>query len=102
MLSQAFMHSWTVAARPSYAHTQIRIQEIVPPAVKSNLGGSHDYGEPANEFCASVFKEFAQGEKEIGYNTSNEWRKQDRLGVDDVFVKTTQSSFDGKFKVFGQ
>lgn len=100
MLMQAFMHSWTVAARPSYAKTNIRIFEIVPPAVKSNLGGSHDYGEPTDEFCAAVFRKFTEGEKEIGYNMSDEWRAPDRLGNDKIFQQQTQRTFDGKYKVF--
>lgn len=60
--SKAGLASWTKAARYHYRNTQIRLVEIAPPAVKSNLGGSHDYGEDCDEFCDHVFKRFAAGE----------------------------------------
>ena len=89
-----------VASRPAYAKTNIRIVEIVPPAVRSNLGGSHDYGEPTDEFCTAVFKKFTEGEKEIGYKASDEWRAQDRLGMDRTFQEHVQKTFAGQYKVF--
>lgn len=39
--TKAFLHSFTVASRFQYAKTNIRLVEIVPPAVKSNLGGNY-------------------------------------------------------------
>ena len=80
--TKAFVHSYTVACRFQYAKTNIRFVEIVPPAVKSNLGGSHDYGEECDEFCAHVFKRFAAGEAEVGFNMSEEARLDDRAGID--------------------
>ena len=97
---QAFMHSWTMAARPHYVKTNIRIVEIVPPAVKSNLGGSHDYGEPCDEFCAGVFARFAKGEKEIGYNMSEKGRLASRSEINENFESMTKQNFEGNYKVY--
>ena len=97
---QAFMHSWIVAARPHYAQTNIRIVEIAPPAVRSNLGGSHDYGEPCEEFCRNVFARFAKGELEIGYNASDKWRLATREQADQNFEDMTKKTFEGKYNLF--
>lgn len=82
--TKAFVHSFTVAARFQYAKTNIRFVEIVPPAVKSNLGGSHDYGEECDEFCESVFKRFAAGEAEVGFTMSEKARLADRSTLDEM------------------
>ena len=91
-----------MAARPHYADTNIRIVEIVPPAVQSNLGGGHDYGEPRDEFCQNVFSRFAKGEKEIGYNASDEWRTDSREEIDNKFDDMTKNMFEGKYKTYGE
>ncbi|KAL3134356.1 hypothetical protein ABBQ38_006613 [Trebouxia sp. C0009 RCD-2024] len=68
--TKAFAHHFTMGSRFHYAKSNIRIVEIAPPAVKSNLGGSHDFGEECDVFCEHVFKRFAAGEAEIGFNMS--------------------------------
>ena len=75
--TKAAIHSFTMASRHAYATTNIRLVEIVPPQVQTNLGGT-ETGEPCNAFCASVFQRFAAGELEIGYNRSEEWRQAPR------------------------
>ena len=96
------MHSWTVAARPHYANTHIRIFEIVPPAVKSNLGGSHDYGEDRAEFCRHVFSRLAEGELEVGFRASEEARLASRAELDSLFDSMTKASFEGKYQLYEQ
>ena len=66
-----------LASRHAYANTNVRLVEIVPPQVQSNLGGT-EKGEPTEAFCQSVFERFAAGELEIGYNKSEEWRQAPR------------------------
>ena len=72
--SKAFIHQFTISSRYHYAKSNIRIVEINPPAVKSNLGGGHDVGEECDVFCEHVFKRFAAGEPEIGFNFSEKAR----------------------------
>lgn len=92
--TKACMHSFTMASRYAYEKTNIRLVEIAPPAVKTNLGAgndrSHDYGEPCDEFCAAVFKRFAAGELEIGYNASEEWRLSTREQQEEAAAKMTK------------
>ena len=76
--TKAFVHHFTLGSRFHYAKSNIRIVEIAPPAVKTNLGGSHDFGEECDEFCAHVFKRFAAGEAEIGSTMSEKARLASR------------------------
>ena len=72
--TKAFVHHFTLGSRFQYAKSNIRVVEIVPPSVKSNLGGGHDTGEETDVFCDHVFKRFAAGEAEIGFNFSEKAR----------------------------
>jgi len=76
--TKAALHQYCAAIRPLFAETNLRIVELAPPAVKSNLGGSHDFGEEADEFCEHVVGRFAGGELEFGYKFSEASRLQSR------------------------
>jgi hypothetical protein len=59
-------------------------------SVKSNLGGSHDFGEECDVFCKSVVEDFANGKLEFGFRASEGWRVADRktlAGVMMGFIK---------------
>ncbi len=88
------MHSYIVASRYAFEKTSIRLVEVCPPAVKTNLGAgdnrSHDYGEPCDEFCADVFKQFASGELEICYKASKDWQQADREGQEKYAAAMTK------------
>ena len=69
--TKAFLHNFTISQRYHFEqNTNVHVVEIAPPAVKSNLGGSHDFGEPTDEFVNGVMERFNKGEKEIGYKMS--------------------------------
>lgn len=51
--TNAAIHSFTMASRHAYANTNIRLVEIVPPQVQSNLGGT-EKGEPTNALQISL------------------------------------------------
>jgi len=72
------LHQYTLALRPLLADTSVRVCELIPPAVKSNLGGSHDFGEDCDEFCAHVYGKFVEGELEFGYKFSDMGRMGSR------------------------
>jgi len=83
--SKAFLHSYTMSSRYAFKDSNVQVVEIAPPAVKSNLGGSHDFGEPTDEFCSAVFDLFRKGHKEIGYKMSEEGRLASREEINKRF-----------------
>ncbi len=83
--TKAAIHSYTMASRYAYDKTNVRLVEIVPPMVQSNLGGT-EKGEPLDAFVSSVFERLAAGELEIGYAKSEEWR----LGTRDMHANVSK------------
>mmetsp|Transcript_50376 Transcript_50376/g.107028 ORF Transcript_50376/g.107028 Transcript_50376/m.107028 type:complete len:269 (+) Transcript_50376:90-896(+) len=77
--TKAALHQYTLALRVSLMDTPLRLVEIAPPAVKSNLGGAHDFGEECDEFCAAVMARVAAGEQEVGFRLSENARLSDRV-----------------------
>jgi uncharacterized oxidoreductase len=75
--TKAALHSFTMSLRYQLAHEvpNIQVYEIVPPAVQTNLGGSHAFGEPLDEYCQATFERLVKGEQEIGYKLSDALRK---------------------------
>lgn len=92
--TKAFVHHFTMGSRFHYAKSNIRIVEIAPPAVKTNLGGSHDFGEECDEFCEHVFKRFAAGEAEIGSTMSETARLASRAENE----RTSKGMWEGRCK----
>ncbi|TGE08459.1 SDR family oxidoreductase [Hymenobacter fodinae] len=78
--TKAAMHSFTLSLRHQLAATPIKVLEIVPPAVNTDLGGAglHTFGVPVDAFADSVLERLAQGEEEVGYGTSEEARLASR------------------------
>jgi uncharacterized oxidoreductase len=76
--TKAFIHSFTQSVRFHFQNTKVRIVELAPPAVKSNLGGAHDFGMETADFCHQAFHKFAQGSKEFGVEMSEAGRLADR------------------------
>jgi uncharacterized oxidoreductase len=78
--TKAAMHSFTLSLRHQLASTPIKVLEIVPPAVNTDLGGAglHTFGVPVDAFADSVLARLAQGEEEVGYGTSEEARLASR------------------------
>ena len=88
--SKAALHSFTMSLRYQLANEikSIQVYEIIPPAVHSNLGGSHAFGEPLDEYCQATFERFIKGEQEIGYKYSDEARKTtSREELDKQFIQ---------------
>ncbi|SNC66157.1 uncharacterized oxidoreductase [Hymenobacter gelipurpurascens] len=85
--TKAALHSFTLSLRHQLTATPIRVLEIVPPAVNTDLGGPglHTFGVPVDAFADSVLARLAAGEEEVGYGTSEEARKASREELDARF-----------------
>jgi uncharacterized oxidoreductase len=85
--TKAALHSYTMSVRFLLKDTTVQVIEIVPPAVKTNLGGSHNFGEDLDVFSDSVFARLIKGEKEIGFAMSEDGRNASRPQINETFVK---------------
>lgn len=80
--TKAAIHNYTMSLRYSLSDTHVRVVEIIPPAVKSNLGGSHAFGEDLDEYVQATMDRIEAGETEVGYNFSERARLADRDTLD--------------------
>lgn len=98
--TKAALHSYTMSLRYQLADKlpNVQVYEIIPPAVRTNLGGSHDFGEPLNEYCEGTFARLVNGDKEVGYKQSDVLRmfksreESDKgfIGLNEYFKKLAQ------------
>lgn len=96
--TKAALHQWTLAMRPLLAETSLRLVELIPPAVKSNLGGAHDFGEECDEFCKAMVEEFKSGKVEFGYKFSEAARMIDRKKQGEMMMGLNQQQKIKKFE----
>ncbi|HET9956572.1 MAG TPA: SDR family NAD(P)-dependent oxidoreductase [Polyangiaceae bacterium] len=85
--TKAGIHSFTQSLRHALAPTNVRVIEIIPPAVRSNLGGSHDFGVPTEEYADSVMRGLAEDREEIAYQFSQRASQASRAELDAMFVE---------------
>ncbi|KAA9339330.1 SDR family NAD(P)-dependent oxidoreductase [Hymenobacter busanensis] len=90
--TKAALHSFTLSLRHQLAPTGIRVLEIVPPAVNTDLGGPglHTFGVPVDDFADAVMRRLELGEEEVGYGTSEEARLASRAELDARFKRMNQ------------
>jgi uncharacterized oxidoreductase len=77
---KAAIHSYTMTLRHALQKTPLRVVELVPPAVRTALGGpgASAHGAPLDEFCDEVFPELVRADRgEVGFGPtkSAEFRK---------------------------
>lgn len=70
---KAAMHSFTINLRFALRDTQVRVVEVIPPAVATGLAGSGAaHGAPVEDFADAVFDALAKGgADEIGYGVTD-------------------------------
>jgi uncharacterized oxidoreductase len=85
--TKAALHSFTMSLRQQLATTGIRVLEIVPPGVNTDLGGPglHTWAVPVDDFADSIVARLAAGEEEVGYGTSEAIRLASRAEIDARF-----------------
>jgi uncharacterized oxidoreductase len=87
--TKAALHSYTLSLRHHLADTPVRVIEIIPPAVNTDLGGPglHTTGEPLDAFADAVVGRLAHGEIEIGYGSAEHRRLAANAVFDDWFTR---------------
>jgi uncharacterized oxidoreductase len=83
--TKAALHSYTLSLRHQLRKTPVTVIEVVPPAVRSNLGGSHDFGVPTDEYADSVMAQLGEGRLEITYQFSTKSSQASRAEADAIF-----------------
>jgi uncharacterized oxidoreductase len=97
--TKAAFHSFTMSLRHQLTETPVKVIEIAPPAVNTDLGGAglHTAGEPLKEFADGIFKGLKEGREEIGYGSSAERLRMSRDEIDEYtknMYNAMKSSFD--------
>jgi uncharacterized oxidoreductase len=87
--TKAALHSFTLSLRHQLAGTGVRVVEIIPPAVNTDLGGVglHTTGAPLEHFADEVVARLAAGEEEIAYGTARDRAAAAHAAFDEVFAR---------------
>ena len=74
--TKAALHSFTLSLRQQLSSTPIKVIEVAPPAVNTDLGGKglHDFGVPLEQYCDFSFAKLIEGDEEFGYGFSEKAR----------------------------
>lgn len=92
--TKAGLRSFTLSLRHQLARTPIRVVEIVPPAVNTDLGGPglHTFGVPVGEFADAVMARLRDGALEIPYGFSMQISRASREDLDTLFTQMNQAT----------
>ncbi|MFB9761667.1 SDR family NAD(P)-dependent oxidoreductase [Ectobacillus funiculus] len=84
--TKAALHSFSVSLRYQLSSTSVKVIEVAPPAVNTDLGGVglHTFGVPVDEFADGIFKGLEEGKNEIGYGTSEKAMRMSRDEIDEA------------------
>lgn len=90
--TKAALRSFTLSLRHQLAPVGIKVIEIIPPAVNTDLGGPglHTFGAPLNEFADNVVARLGQGELEIAYGFAQQSSQASRAELDQMFERMNQ------------
>jgi uncharacterized oxidoreductase len=85
--TKAALHSFTLSLRQQLRLTKVEVVEVIPPAVRSNLGGAHDFGVDTAEYADSVMAQLADGRPEVTYQFSAQTSQASRAELDAIFAR---------------
>jgi uncharacterized oxidoreductase len=86
--TKAALHSFTLSLRHQLRDTSVKVVEIIPPKVQTDLGGIglHDDGVPLDQFADHAWSQLALGSQEFGFGFSERNRLASREVLDQVFA----------------
>lgn len=86
--TKAALHSFTLSLRHQLRDTSVKVVELIPPKVQTDLGGVglHDDGVPLEQFADHAWSQLALGSEEFGFGFSERNRLASREVLDRVFA----------------
>lgn len=87
-MTKAALHSFTLSLRHQLRDTPIKVTELIPPAVNTDLGGKglHNDGANLDQFADHCMKKLAAGELEFGFESSETRRLAAKNAMDPFFL----------------
>jgi uncharacterized oxidoreductase len=91
--TKAALHSFTLSLRWQLKETHVKVIEVIPPAVDTDLQapGLHTFGVNVDEFADHVFNELEQGSIEIAYGTAHAASQASRETLDEIYQNMNSS-----------
>jgi uncharacterized oxidoreductase len=85
--TKAAMHSFTMSLRWQLKDRGVKVIEMAPPAVDTDLGGPglHTFGVPLDEYADFAFGKLLQGDEEFGYGSAEKARSAGREETQRIF-----------------
>lgn len=91
--TKAALHSFTLSLRWQLRGSKVKVIEIIPPAVDTDLQapGLHTFGVNVDEFADHVFKELENGSTEVAYGTAQAASQASRETLDAIYQNLNSS-----------
>jgi uncharacterized oxidoreductase len=83
-----------MSLRHQLAGTSVKVVEIIPPAVDTDLGGPglHKFGVQVDEFLDAVLPRVAAGDDEVAFGFAEQSSKATRAELDAISARLNQTS----------
>ncbi len=93
--TKAFLHSFTISLRHLLKGRNIKVIELIPPALNTDLGGKgiHDFAPPVDGFIDAVFQQLEEGREDITYSFSENMLKAGPEELKMAFERMNNASY---------
>lgn len=87
--TKAFFHSFTLSLRYMLRARNIEVIEVIPPALKTDLGGEglHEHAPEVSDFIEAIFQQLEQGKKELTFGFSDAMIKAGPEDLKNAFAR---------------